>query len=144
MKKNVLIEINSIQHYDGTDPEEVNLVTQGQLYKRNKKFYVCYEESEITGLEGTKTTLKISDDDVSMIRTGKYSSEMLFADKRRHVGLYNTGYGTLEIATHTSSIKNTIGENGGSLALDYTIEIDHSVAGYNHFEMEVTCKEENS
>ena len=44
------------------------------------------------------------------------------------------------IATHTSRIQNTIGEGGGALVIDYTVEIDHSVAGSHHFEMTVATQ----
>ncbi len=140
VKKDALIEINSTQCYEGAEPEEINLVTQGKLYRKNGKYYIAYEESELTGLEDTKTVVKIAEGDVFMTRTGKYPSEMLFSENKRHVGLYHTGYGALEIATHTSRIVNGVNENGGILQLDYTVEIDHNVAGYNHFELAVVCQ----
>lgn len=137
MKKDVLISISSTQNFEGAEPDEINLVTQGRLYKRDGKFFVSYEESELTGLAGTRTTLKLEKDRVSMIRTGKKPSQMLFAEHERHVGLYQTVLGALTISTHTSSIVNTIGEDGGELAIDYTIEVDHTVAGVNRFAMNV-------
>ena len=38
----------------------------------------------------------------------------------------------------SSHIRNTVGENGGELVIDYTIEVDHSVMGEHHFEMIVS------
>ena len=32
----------------------------------------------------------------------------------------------------------TVGENGGRLVIDYTVEVDNSLMGENHFEMVVS------
>ena len=48
---------------------------------------------------------------------------MLFSEDERHVGLYQTPIGQdMTIATHTSHVCNTVGENGGRLVIDYTVE----------------------
>ena len=66
---------------------------------------------------------------------------MLFAEDERHVGLYQTPVGSeMAIATHTSRVHNTIGEDGGHLIIDYTVEGDNSLMGEHHFEMMVSTK----
>lgn len=141
IKKDVWLSIHSTQCFEGCDQEEINLVTAARLYRRNGKYYIAYDESEITGLEGTRTTLKLDGKTVSMIRTGTCPSEMLFLENQRHVGLYQTPMGmSVTISTHTSHIRNTIGENGGELAIDYTIEVDHNLAGSHHFELTVATQ----
>jgi uncharacterized beta-barrel protein YwiB (DUF1934 family) len=66
---------------------------------------------------------------------------MLFAEDERHVGLYQTPVGSeMAIATHTSRVHNTIGEDGGHLIIDYTVEVDNSLMGEHHFEMTVSTK----
>lgn len=44
----------------------------------------------------------------------------------------------MAIATHTSRVHNTIGEDGGHLIIDYTVEVDNSLMGEHHFEMTVS------
>ena len=63
---------------------------------------------------------------------------MLFAEHKRHVGLYQTDVGSLAVSTHTSQLINDIGENGGKLSIDYTVEIDSNLAVTHRFEMAVT------
>lgn len=138
MKKDVLVAISSTQHFEGCDPEQVDLVTCALLYARAGKYYIVYDESALTGLEGTRTTVKLDGSMVHMRRTGAYPSQMLFVENQRHVGLYETGCGTMTVSTHTSRIHNTVGDNGGQLAIDYTIEVDNNVTGDHHFEMVVT------
>ena len=117
------------------------MMTAARLYRRRDKYYITYDESEITGLEGTHTMLKIDNGAVSMTRTGSCPSEMLFLENQRHVGLYHTNFGTtLTISTRTSRILNNITEDGGLLAIDYTIEVDQNLAGRHRFEMVVSTE----
>ena len=115
MKKDVIITIASKQNFEGCEPDHINLITAGRLYRRNGKYFISYEESELTGMEGTRTTLKLEDRQVTMTRTG-----------------------SLAVSTHTSQLINDIGENGGKLSIDYTVEIDSNLAGTHRFEMAVT------
>ena len=136
-KKDVIITIASRQKFDGCEPDRIDLITAGRLYRRGGKYFISYEESELTGMEGTRTTLKLEDSQVTLMRTGTQPSQMLFAENKRHVGLYHTEVGSMAIATYTSQLVNTIDENGGSLSIDYTVEIDSSVAGRHRLEMAV-------
>lgn len=141
MKKDVWLSISSTQQFEDCDEEQIDLVTAAKLYERGGKYYITYDESELTGLTGTKTTVKLDGKTVALIRTGTYPSHMLFAEDQRHVGLYQTPVGTaMTIATHTSHVRNTVGADGGDLVIDYTVEVDHSVMGEHHFEMYVTTE----
>lgn len=141
MKKDVWLSISSKQQFTGCDEEKIDLVTAATLYERGGKYYIAYEESELTGLEGTRTTVKLDGKTVTLIRTGAYPSHMLFAEDERHVGLYQTPVGSeMTIATHTSHVRNTVDEDGGELVIDYTVEVDHSLMGEHHFEMVVSTQ----
>ena len=124
MKKDVWLTISSQQQFAGCDEENIDLQTAATLYERGGKYYIAYEESELTGLEGTKTTVKLDGKTVALIRTGTFPSHMLFAEDERHVGLYQT----------------PVGEDGGHLIIDYTVEVDNSLMGEHHFEMTVSTK----
>lgn len=135
MKKNVLLSISSTQQFEDCEPEHIDLVTEAVLYERNGKYYITYEESELTGLAGTRTMVKLDGVSVSIVRTGTYPSELLFAEGQRHVGLYQTEGGALTISTRTRRLENKIGADGGTLAIDYIIEVDNSMVGHHHFSM---------
>ena len=70
MKKDVWLSISSKQKFTGCDEEKIDLVTAATLYQRGGKYYIAYEESELTGLEGTRTTVKLDGKSVALIRTG--------------------------------------------------------------------------
>ena len=93
MKKDVWLTIRSRQHFAGCDEERVNLETAATLYERGGKYYIAYEESELTGLEGTKTTVKLDGKTVTLIRTGTFPSHMVCSEDERHIGLYQTPIG---------------------------------------------------
>lgn len=143
MKKDIFLSISSTQHFEGSEEEHIDLMTEAQLYERGGKYYICYDETALTGLDGTRTTVKMDGSTVSMIRTGAYPSELLFAKDQRHVGLYETDYGALTISTHTDRLENTIGENGGELSIEYTIEVDNSLVGRHSFRMTASPVQEN-
>lgn len=137
IKKDVVITIVSRQNFEGCEPDQIDLITTGRLYGRNGKFYISYEESELTGMEGSRTTLKIEPKQITMTRTGTYPSQMRFAEHKREVGLYETELGSVAVSTHTSKLTSSIDENGGALEINYTVEIDANLAGAHRFEMSV-------
>lgn len=139
VKKDVVITIVSRQNFDGCEPDQIDLITTGRLYAKNGKYYISYDESELTGMEGSRTTVKVEpkSKQITMTRTGTYPSQMMFAECERRVGLYNTDMGQVAISTHTTQLTSTIDENGGAIAIDYTIEIDATLAGVHRFEMSV-------
>lgn len=137
MSDNVIISIKGSQSGDqGSD--EIELVTEGKLIRRGEGSYiVSYEESELTGLEGTTTTLDIEGSRVTLLRQGALNSQMVFEEGRRHLSMYETPYGSLSIGINTRRMKNTVGESGGDLEIDYAIEVDNLMAGRNLFKMNV-------
>lgn len=138
LKKDVVITIMSRQAFEGCEPDHIDLVTRGRLYRKKGKYFISYDESELTGLQGSRTTLKLDGPNVTMTRTGTFPTQMLFSEHQRHVGLYQTEAGAMTISTHTSHVRNTIGENGGNLEIDYSLEVDSNFAGENRFEMAVS------
>src|SRR5699024_6192835 len=78
-KKKVIITIKgSTLQEDQTAEDIIELITQGEMYKKSKSDYIIYKESEVSGLEGTTTTLKIDGNKVSVIRLGTTNSHMTF------------------------------------------------------------------
>ena len=138
MRDNVIISIKGKQLYAESSPEEMELVTSGVLKRDGLGGYtVSYQESELTGLEGTTTRLHISNGRVTLLREGSINSQMVFEEGRRHLSMYETPYGALSIGINTRRMRSTLGESGGDLEIDYAIEVDHLLAGQNLFRMNV-------
>lgn len=138
MTDNVIISIKGKQLYAESGPDEMELVTSGVL-KRDSRggFLVSYQESELTGLEGTRTTLRIEGERVVMLREGELNTQMIFEEGQRHLSLYETPYGTMSIGVRTWSLFVEMDSSGGELEMDYAVEVEHSIAGRNTFRIEV-------
>ena len=117
--KNAIIEVESKQ---SIDEEGIKVVTPGNFYKEDGIFYAIYEETEISGMEGTITTIKIDGNKVLLNRKGNLNSEMIFEQGQSSYVLYETPYGTLDMKITTDNIDGEIKENGGSLDLEYILE----------------------
>lgn len=137
MSDNVIISIVGKQINDN-GPDEMELVTAGQLVQDGQGgVTVSYQETELTGLEGTTTVVKVEGGRVTLLREGTVNSQMVFEEGRRHLSMYETPYGSLSVGINTRRMKSTLGESGGELEIDYAIEIDNLLAGQNFFRMNV-------
>ena len=137
MQDNVIISIRGLQTNEN-GPDEIELVTEGQLTRNEAgDFTVSYQETELTGLEGTTTMLHFDGPRITLLREGTVNSQMVFEEGRRHLSMYETPYGALSVGINTRRVRNTISESGGDLEIDYAIEIDNLVAGRNFFSMNV-------
>lgn len=137
MEKNVVISIKGMQKYQGQDPDTVELVTEGRLQREGDSYTLSYQESEITGLEGTLTTIRVEPEQVTLLRVGEFNSQMVFQEGRRHLSMYNTPYGAMAIGVNTRRLSAQMDEAGGDIEIDYALEVDHAVAGRNSFQINV-------
>ena len=97
MEKEVIISIKGMQKYENAEPDTIELVTGGRLERDGESFTLSYQESAVTGMDGTLTTFQIEPERVTLLRVGEYTSQMVFQEGRRHMSMYNTPYGTMSI-----------------------------------------------
>ncbi|MEQ2456717.1 DUF1934 domain-containing protein [Flavonifractor hominis] len=141
MENNVIISIQGRQSFEDTEDETIELVTEGRLESEGDgAFTLSYQESELTGLEGTLTTFQIERGRITLLRMGSVNSEMVFEEGRRHLSMYNTPYGALSVGVNTKKMRSELSPAGGNIEIDYAIEIDHAVAGQNLFRIDVREK----
>ena len=134
----VLLTIRSEQHYEDMEPDSIELVTEGTMRTGGEgDLILSYQESELTGLEGTTTTFEVRGPQVILTRTGGVNSQMVFEEGRQHTCLYETPFGELAIDIQTSRLRHNLTERGGLMDLQYSISVDHSVTGRNAFKIRV-------
>ncbi|KZL90066.1 DUF1934 domain-containing protein [Clostridium magnum] len=121
MKQKAIISVSSKQSID--EEELIEVVTPGNFYKKENYYYAVYEETELSGMRGTTTTLKIGKDKFSLIRMGSTSAKMDFDKKTKNVSMYNTPYGTLELKIETKDLDIDINDNGGSVMVNYNMSL---------------------
>ena len=137
MEKEVVISIKGMQTYEGTPPDIIELVTEGRLVRDGSSYTLSYQESELTGLEGTLTTIQVDGGQVTLLRVGEFNSQLVFQEGRRHLSVYNTPYGAMSVGVHTRHLLAELNDQGGDFEVDYEIEVDHAMAGRNIFRINV-------
>lgn len=120
MDKKVIVTIKSKQTVDGEE-ENIELITAGKFYKKENAYYIVYEETEIPGMEGTTTTVKVGDGEINLIRFGTTDTRLNFKKGTRDVCLYKTPYGILELVINPYLVKINMGDTGGELRLGYEL-----------------------
>ena len=132
--KKVMISIKGTQHYANNEDDSIELITDGEYaYGPGGEGLLTYQESELTGLEGTRTSFLIRPDVVTMERMGTINSRMVFEEGRKHHFLYDTPYGAATMGVNTQRIAMALGEHGGEMEIDYMLDFEHTVIGHNRF-----------
>ena len=139
MNKEVIISIKGIESLvDDSDSDNIELVTEGKYYKKGDKHYLSYLESgEMTGFDGTQTTLKIDGSTVSLTRFGEINSHMVFKEGERHLGHYETPYGSFTVGITSDSVNVDIGETYGNIRIKYMLEIDNSAQAMHDLQLSI-------
>ena len=133
----VMLSVRGEQYFDGCDPDNTELMTEGTMTLLPDGLLLRYEESELTGMEGTTTTFAVGSDHVVLTRTGSIESQMVFEKGKRNVSLYDMGFGALTIGVKARRLKNELGPEGGRLEISYGIEIEDQIQGLNSFVIDV-------
>ena len=140
MKKSVVLSIRGRQSYMDQEPEIIELVTEGTLEQTEDGWLISYQESDLTGLDGVTTVFRIQPRKITLTRTGKLNSEMVFQEGVVHESLYKVEFGALMLSVCASGIRADLTAEGGTVDLVYSIEIEHSAAGTIDYHLEIRPK----
>ena len=135
-----MLTICGCQYHADSEPEIIELTTLGTLTQSEAGWEIAYEESDLTGMAGVKTTFCIEPGLVRLRRTGKLRSEMIFREGVSHDSLYQMEFGALLITVCAKQIEANIGDQGGAVDLVYSIEIEHGDAGLVEYHLELKAK----
>jgi uncharacterized beta-barrel protein YwiB (DUF1934 family) len=129
---NALISIKGTVLSEGAPPDVIELITEGRYCINGGKRYISYKESDMTGLDGVTTTLKVEGDDtVTLIRSGAAQSRLIIAKGQRQLCHYGTDYGDLMVGISGCHIDSKLGEVGGELSFNYTLDVNSSMVSHN-------------
>lgn len=140
MRKEVILTIRGTQYYEEGQPEVIELVTEGTLELVDGGWEIGYEESELTGLLGVHTTFRVEDEKITLTRTGKLRSQMIFQIGVLHESLYQMEFGALMITVCATKLVHDITENGGTVDLTYGIDIEQSAGGMVEYHLDIRAK----
>ena len=117
----------------------IELFSEGELYVTDERVIIAYDESELTGMEGSSTQVRFERSNpglVSMLRNGTVNTILVFEKGKRHICTYQTMYMPFEICVFTKEVRNTLLENG-KIELDYIVEIRGAQAERTQFTIEI-------
>ena len=133
MLKDVVIHITSIQNYQQEDEDRIEFTTDGHYYYEEGAGCLSYLETEVTGLEGTRTSLIIMPEQIVVDRDGLITSRMIFKEGEKSSFLYSTPFGDATVGVDTRKVRQSMDENGGSAEIDYVLDLEHAVVSWNRF-----------
>ncbi len=140
MNKEVMITIRSSQSLDGGEAEAAELVTHGTYSFGRDGIRFSYMESELTGLDGTRTVFLIRPDEVVLSRRGSVNSQMVFHPGESSDFIYDTEYGLLQLGLDTRRLECALDEHGGSMEIEYDLDFERSFLSRNTFKIDVREK----
>ncbi len=135
--KDVIISITGLQNDPDGGRDEVELVTAGQYGIEDDEIRLTYDESELTGLNGTRTTFSVNPLGVVLRREGSLNAEMVFQQGKKNIFLYETPFGSATMGVDTRRIDTRLGEHGGDLEIDYAVDFNHKPVGRNQFKINI-------
>lgn len=138
IEKNVILFVRGEQQFNQGEPEVTELMTEGAMtLEEDGEITLTYQETELTGMEGTTTRFSIRDDTVVLARTGMVNSQLVFQRGKRNSSLYETPWGMMQVDVFTTSLAHRLDGRGGILEIKFNISVDHQVAGENQFKIRV-------
>lgn len=136
----VVITVSGSQVDAAGDENRIELVTLGRHYEKNNIHYITYDETQLSGMEGTTTLLKLYGDYVTVVRMGSIEQKQEFRLGEKTFGTYITPYGVMKMAAVTSKLQLSYRGAGGSIHFEYELEIDGQWQSKN--ELTVNIREE--
>lgn len=141
MKKEVLVSISGLQ-YELDNDEAVEVISAGEYYKRDGKHYITYEEM-LEDMDGVSNCIiKITDQQIDMIKRGANNVHMIFAVNNKNTTFYNTPYGELQIGIYTTLIDIKEEEDKLTVDIEYSLDINYAKVSDCHIQLKVTSRKQ--
>lgn len=139
MTKDVLVSVTGVHAMDG-DNGNVEVITTGNYYFKNGRHYVIYDEI-VEGIEGNiRSTIKIGDRAVDVIKTGNAKSHIVFELEKKNISCYATPFGQIMIGVNTNNIEIQEEEDIIQVNVDYTLDINYERASHCRLTMNIQSK----
>ena len=139
--KDITLKITGKQILENHEEDQMEFVTEGKLYLKNGAVYMLYDETELSGMAGCKTTLKLDGGTLRMKRIGQAGAgtEMYFEENKRFSSTYTTPYGPMELEILTRSVENAFDMEtlSGKVAVCYDVSLQGMAEGKNKLEINV-------
>jgi uncharacterized beta-barrel protein YwiB (DUF1934 family) len=138
--RKVVVTVVGTQTDANGEQDRIELVTVGTCQEKNGVQYIAYRESELSGMEGTTTLLKVYDDHFAVVRMGALEHKQEFFRGEKSLSTYITSFGSMKMCAFTKRLELALVHGTGFLAADYELEINGQWQSSNT--LSVTIREE--
>lgn len=143
MTKDVLIAIAGLQ-FEVEDNGSIEMITSGEYYNKGNKHYILYEEVLEEDRSTTKNTIKISDQQIDILRKGPVNVHMTFEENKKNMTYYDTPFGQLLIGLDTYKIHKKVDEEQIQVIINYGLEINYSHVSNCEIKIDIKSKQGSS
>ncbi len=118
--------------YSGSDRDTFEWTTFGRYYKKANSSYLQYDE--VTEEGDVHTTVKMTGNEVLILRSGAIKMRLPFLLNKKTPGNYKTAYGLIETSALTKRLSLDFSEDKqeGQVDLLYEMSIQGASAGTYH------------
>lgn len=139
--RSVLVTLYGASKNDiGEMEEPIRLMTKGELVRTPGGYVLRYEESQTDEGDGSVMTqeilLMMEPGRVSMTRLGPFGTSMVFVKGQRFEGVYHTPYGDMDMAIFATQVKVELGEDKGSVMLEYQLDMQGGFVSMHTLQLE--------
>lgn len=137
LREDYVINITGRQFYE-EDSGEVTLSTTGTYTVKDKASFIAYKEYDEDDPRVSHTAvLKVEPGKVTMMRGGS-ATRLILEEGRRHLCMYDTGFGPLTLGVFTGELSTELGRDGGYMVIKYTLDVDSNLSSQNELRVEVS------
>ena len=142
--KDVIITITATQSTrDASDMETLaEFSTVGRYSHAGGSGTISYFESELTGMEGTFTSIHYTPQGATLERSGNLTSRMDFTPGVRNAFAYDLPFGSAIVGIETLEYTPALSETGGTMNILYVVDFDHAMVGINNLKIEIRLQNE--
>lgn len=126
--KDVQVRVYDKQIYT-THSDETENTFKGTMAIKDNDIYILYKDQTTQ----TKTTVKVSEQGVSVKRAGSLNGHLQFHKQETKRCLYGTPFGDMLIDIETSNIEVYLLEKGVKIYIEYSIIMDEEKVSDNVF-----------
>lgn len=137
MKKAVWVTVTGKQINELGEEETIELMTHGKFFVKDDSFYIIYSETELSGMEGTTTSVKAEDSKVTLNRMGTSEHKQIFEVGVLNESNYVTPFGRMWLKVLPSKVDIDLDSSGGQIDLEYELVIGRDKVSDNKLSINV-------
>ena len=131
LKKDMLLTFKSSFIHSTDENDKIEFVTPAEFLRKNDKYYITFDDIKESSNDKTKSTLKVENDKITLLRYGANSTQFIFEQGKKHTGQYETEYGAFSVGIFSDSVSININDDGGNLDVSYGIYFEDEISHYN-------------